>query len=300
LKALLDRSDQDERGFRRLAMRAVSSAALPANDENRPDLFTNGGRPFSEWPSAPDDLKLECNEVHLWATSLDLPPHLISRCSTILAVDEADRAERYYFARDRNRFVAARVCLRTLLGAYLKIEPGNIKFSYNEYGKPSLAQPANTGKINFNVAHSGDVAIYGFTRGRQIGVDVEQIKPEFASFDIAINYFSKSEVTKLGQLCPAHRQRAFFDCWARKEAFIKGIGQGLSLGLDQFEVAFAPGEPAAVLNTNWDPQVAGRWSLAPINVMPGYVAAAAVEGHNWDLRSWQVPEKVYQNDLAPL
>ena len=144
--------------------REASRVRLPnhdasAADLHQPDVFTNGGRPFTEWPLPPDDLKFKSNEVHVWATRVDLPVHLIERCLRHLTTDEQERAERYYFIRDRNRFIAARFCLRALLSGYLKVKCSDIRFSYNEYGKPSLTYPGNQ-NINFNLAHSGDLAIY--------------------------------------------------------------------------------------------------------------------------------------------
>src|SRR5436189_6212050 len=97
---------RDESQFRP-AMGETSRGEVRANDKYPSDGCTNSGRSFSEWPLPPDDLKLKGNEVHFWATCLDLPGHLISRCSAILTADEEERAGRYYFERDRNRFIAA-------------------------------------------------------------------------------------------------------------------------------------------------------------------------------------------------
>ena len=86
------------------------------------------------------------------------------------------------------------------------------------------------------------------------------------------------------------RQKAFFNCWTRKEAYIKAIGKGLTLPLDQFDVSLAPGESASLLNAEGAPEEASRWSLKALTPAPGYVAALAVEGYNWHLNCWQFPE----------
>ena len=128
------------------------------------------------------------------------------------------------------------------------------------------------------------------TREHEIGVDVERIRPDLAGEKIAERFFSSREAATLREL-PAHmRQKAFYTCWTRKEAYLKAIGQGITLHLDQFEVSVAPGEPAVLLSINGDPKEASYWSLKGLDPGPGYVGALAVKGHGWDLRCWHWKE----------
>lgn len=83
--------------------------------------------------------------------------------------------------------------------------------------------------------------------------------------------------------------QAFFNCWTRKEAYVKATGKGLAVPLDQFEVSLVPEEPTALLRVQWDSQEAVRWSLQELTPAPGYVAALAVEGKDWQLKCWQWP-----------
>jgi 4'-phosphopantetheinyl transferase len=150
-----------------------------------------------------------------------------------------------------------------------------------------LARKANHGELGFNLAHSHELALYAITRGREVGIDLERIRSNLVDEQIAERFFSPREVVVLRGL-PTHRQReAFFNCWTRKEAYVKAKGQGLSIPLDQFDVSLAPGEPAALLSTQWHPQEASRWSLQKLNPGCGYVAALAVEGHDWQVKCWQ-------------
>jgi 4'-phosphopantetheinyl transferase len=80
--------------------------------------------------------------------------------------------------------------------------------------------------------------------------------------------------------------KAFFTCWTRKEAFVKATGRGLSLPLNEFDVSFIPGEPAVLLHVGWDTKESYRWSLQELSLGPSYVAALAVEGNSWQLKSW--------------
>jgi 4'-phosphopantetheinyl transferase len=212
-----------------------------------------------------------------------------------LAADEQARAERFYFERDREHFIAARGVLRTILGCYLNRVPECLSFCYSSHGKPALAGEPGGDAICFNVSHSHGVALYAVTRGREVGIDLERIRFDVAVAEIAERFFSRREVAMLRALPTEVQHQAFFRCWTRKEAYIKARGEGLSLPLDQFDVSLAPGEPAAVLGTQRDPSEASRWSLQELTPAPDYVAALAVEGHGWHLTCWQWPDPRQQS-----
>lgn len=122
---------------------------------------------------------------------------------------------------------------------------------------------------------------------RELGIDIERIRKNFPYQQIAESFFSPFENAVLRSL-PEHQQlRAFLTCWTRKEAYIKAVGKGFSIPLDGFDVAIAPGEPAALLNFLENPKEVSRWSL--IELVPGLdmVATLAVEGDRCQLLSWQ-------------
>ena len=229
---------------------------------------------------------LGATDVHIWRVSLEQSPKHVKRFRHLLSPDEHVRADRFHFEIDRTHFIVARACLRILLGHYLKRSPGEIKFSYSDYGKPQLADSDTT--LKFNLSHSHGLALYAFTRIGEVGADIERIRSDFASEDIAQRYFSATETACLTQLPVQMRDEAFFNCWTRKEAFIKAKGMGLSLPLDQFDVAFEPSKPAALLLTRWDKDEALRWSIQAIDVGRGYVAAVAVEAQRWQASCWEI------------
>jgi 4'-phosphopantetheinyl transferase len=185
------------------------------------------------------------------------------------------------------RFIASRGLLRVILGRYLKTDPKRLRFCYTLHGKPELAEEAGDETVQFNLSRSQGLALYAFTRCRRIGVDLELISHHHGDERIPERFFSPREVCALRQLPADTQLEAFFNCWTRKEAYIKARGDGLSMPLDQFDVSLAPGEPAALLNTNGDPEETCRWSLQGLTPAPGYVGALAVEGHDWHLSSWQ-------------
>jgi 4'-phosphopantetheinyl transferase len=206
-----------------------------------------------------------------------------------LSEDEGARAARFYFQKDREHFIVARGLLRSILGRYLDSEPSTLRFSYSNYGKPALVG-AEEAALRFNLSHSGGLALLAVTRGREIGVDLERVRPDFVDDQIAERFFSPREVARLRALPPGVQLEAFFTCWTRKESYIKAHGEGLSLPLDGFDVTLTPGEPAALLSTRGDLREAALWSLRALHPWPGYVAALAVEGHDWQLKTWRWPE----------
>jgi 4'-phosphopantetheinyl transferase len=214
--------------------------------------------------------------------SSEWPP----RSKKSLSADERERAGRFHFSKDRQHYVAARGVLRDILGRYMGLAPQLIRFSYDSYNKPSLSAETGGGTLQFNVSHSHGLALYALTNGREVGVDIEFVREDFTGLDIAENFFSPREVSALRALPPGERAVAFFDCWTRKEAYIKARGEGLSYPLRLFTVSLAPGQPAALLCTEDDPQEAARWSLLELYPGEGYRAACAVKGEVTTLHRW--------------
>jgi len=237
--------------------------------------------------------------VHVWCAALDVPESQVRSLWDTLTADERQRAERYIFEKDRTHFVVARGLLRVLLGRYLRQDPPHLRFTYGPHGKPALATDTGRATLCFNVSHSHGLALYAVTRSREVGVDVERIRPEVAQEKIAERFFSPREVTVLRALPTPLQATAFFACWTRKEAYIKAKGEGLALPLDQFDVSLAPGEPAALLRTAWDPQEAACWTLQDLAPASGYRAAVAVAGHAWRLTCWDGPAAYLEVTNAP-
>jgi len=240
------------------------------------------------WLNPPTDTPLADGEVHLWRASLKQTPDTLRQLHATLSADESGKAARYHFRKDRDHYIAARGLLRRLLGLYLARSPQSLRFTYGAYGKPALDGLPGAEDLRFNVSHSHELALYAFARGRDVGVDIEHMRADFAGDDIAARFFSAHEVSMLRTLPTPQRTRAFFNCWTRKEAYIKARGEGLSHPLDQFDVSLIPGEPAALLGTRGDPQELTRWSLHALDAGEGYAAAVVVQGTDYTMRLWQL------------
>jgi len=239
------------------------------------------------WNSPPLDLTLDLGEIHVWRVSLAQTESCLQSLQQTLSTDERTKADRFRFPKDRSQFIVSRGALRAILSRYLNISSHILCFDYNPYGKPSLtvAQGGNT--LRFNLSHSRGIALIALTKNRDIGVDIEGINPNFSCLEIANKFFSPLENSVLRSL-PEHLQAtAFFTCWTRKEAYIKAVGKGLSIPLNQFDVSLAPGEPAALLNVEGNPEEASRWSLIELFPSSDMVAAVAVAGDCSKLHCWE-------------
>jgi len=212
------------------------------------------------------------------------PDAAVAAFERLLAPEESERARRFIFKRDRDRFIVARGSLRTLLGRYLEQSPGHLQFAYGKHGKPFLEHPSD---LLFNVSHSSTMAVFAFGKGRQLGVDVEYVRRDLDATAIATRFFSPAEVAALNRL-PGHaRIEGFFNCWTRKEAYIKARGEGIFFGLDNFDVSLAPGEAAVLMRVEGQPAELSRWTFATLSVHPDYAAAVIAEGNDWRLRCWE-------------
>lgn len=238
------------------------------------------------WSEPPESLALATGEVHVWRVELDQPEHLLETFRATLEEHELQRAGRFHFEKHRRHFIAARGVLRQLLSRYLGTKPEAFRLSYGAYGKPALSGEHENSRLRFNMSHSHEVALFAFGEGREIGVDVEHMRSDFASEEIARRFFSRREVETFNTIPEQQQVTAFFKCWTRKEAFIKVIGMGLSQPLDQFDVTLVPEEPAALLWVSGDD--ASRWSLHDLEVGGDYAGALAVEGQVSRIRCWHM------------
>ncbi len=226
-----------------------------------------------EWATAPQSLALTERDVHIWQIDLTRKQHGID---SMLSLTEHERAARFHFEQDRVKFKTARAALRSILGRYLHASPSDLKFGQTEYGKPFL-EDSTDDLLRFNLSHAGDMALLAVTRAREIGIDVELMRSDFATDEVAQNFFSSSEVAELAGLSPKEKTRAFFNCWTRKEAYVKALGEGLSMPLHVFDVTLAPDSPAAMLSNRSDSSETARWIFHHIALPNSYVGALVIE-----------------------
>jgi 4'-phosphopantetheinyl transferase len=219
------------------------------------------------------DIPLKADEVHVWQASLDADPAAVERFSGYLSPVEKGRAVRFLSAKDGNRFTVCRGILRELLGGYLHCPANDVCLEAGAHGKPALRADTGMPDLRFNLSNSQGVAVYAFALGREVGIDIEKIRPDVAFQRIEDRYFSIRERQELRNLPEKLRPEGFFLCWTRKEAYIKARGDGLHLPLDSFDVSLTPGG-AAVLNS----QDRDRWSMYSLQWGADFAGALVVEG----------------------
>lgn len=260
------------------------------------DLLSDDGnaRPdhAAAWPAASAPAQLTPGDVHVWFVNLDDHVAQLSGLCELLTPDERTRADRFQFRSDRERFIVGRGVLRTLLGQYLRRRPAEVRLWYNPQGKPGVERSSGDSDIQFNLAHSGPLALLAVCCGRAVGIDIERHRPDVECAELAERYFSPDEAAALGALPETRRRAAFFAGWTRKEAYLKAQGLGMSIALDRFSVSLPPDDPPRLLSTEHDPSQVGRWELHAFEPAPEASAALAIEGREARLRflRWIGPE----------
>lgn len=221
--------------------------------------------------------------VHLIGLD-DAPAEKLTR---LLDEDERARAERFVFASDRQRYVAAHAALRLVLAKESGIPATSLRFVNGRHGKPHLHDAPD---IGFNLSHSGECALLAVTRGLAIGVDLEAIRPDIETDALGKRFLSLAEQAELFALPAEQRVRGFFNAWTRKEAYLKGRGEGITFGLDHFDVSLTPDMPAALRTDRRNPDAASRWLMTDLPVPSGFVAAVALDG--------AMPKVTYHNSSS--
>ena len=239
----------------------------------------------SRWRPIAEFVPLQAGEIHVVRASLDPSDGRIAELSDLITSDERKQAGRFVREIDQRRFVAARGTLRTLLGSYVGRDPKSLRFVTSVKGKPSLSpiecssfSPGSAGQgseLFFNLSHSGEWALFAFSRDRELGVDVEK-RRKVDAIEVAESVFSSAELEALRALGGAERDAAFFRGWARKEAFVKATGEGVSQ-LGDFDVRLDAGEGELLLGFAGDEGGAPRYSLIDLPGVEGYAASLAYE-----------------------
>lgn len=233
------------------------------------------------WVRPQGSLELKQGEIHLWRADLDRHMDSLPVLEQTLDAGEREKAGEFHSQADRNRFILARAILRTILAKYLNTQPGQLTFCYGPQGKPELAG----GSVRFNVSHSDGLALYAISGVHDVGVDVERVRPGVEE-DVAGWLFPLRAIRFLEALPQPARRHAFFQGWARMEAYQKARGEGLALSFENFET-FLHQRDLVLFGPREDLGEAAQWWLHGFFPRRGYVAALAARGHKCRLRYWR-------------
>ncbi len=174
-------------------------------------------------------------DLEIVLARLDASSDGLRELEACLSPHELKRADRFFFQRHRRRFVVARVRLRQLLGERLGVAARDLALVYGANGKPRLADEA----MRFSVSHSGEIALFAFSRAREVGVDIEAVRPIDSADAIAAHILTHRE--RRAYAAARDKVAAFLRFWTRKEALAKAIGDGLSIAPEKLEPSRAPG-----------------------------------------------------------
>ena len=219
--------------------------------------------------------------IQLWMAEF----HQKDYRSCWLLLDESERARSGQFKIEqvRQQYVITKGILKQLLARYMDVQPETIKFEWSEYGKPYVVGEGERDGVVFNISHSGNklAIVIGFRQ--ELGVDIEQWKQRIHFPDLVKRYFAVDEIEYWDALPEHVRQKAFYDLWAKKESFVKAVGRGISLGLDQCVISNH--QPVCFVRV---PEIYGQtseWKLIDLEMPEGYSGALTVKNSQIKLQA---------------
>lgn len=220
------------------------------------------------------------NEAHLWiARPGDIrDPELLLGYDALLTADERQKVLRYRFEKDRHSSLVTRALVRTVLSRYADVPPGDWRFVANQYGRPEISEPHGERSLRFNLSHTAGLVVCLVSRGRDVGVDVEDRTRDGNLLDVADRFFSPFEVRALRALPPEEQMDRFFLYWTLKESYIKARGMGLAISLSAF--SFDVDSPESGIRILFEPGLVddpGRWQFSAMSYGRRHAIAAGVE-----------------------
>lgn len=238
---------------------------------------------FDPWQKTPATLQLSAAYIDIWFCQLQQLATDINKFYALLTDKECQRAERLKIEWQRQQFVITRGYLRQRLAWLIGTEPKAIAFTYLEHGKPVLNQQQQHSGITFNVSHTQGLALIAISQENSIGIDIETVNRSIDIEKLVQRFFSSAEQAEFNTLPAVLRTRAFFACWARKEAFIKATGAGIAYGLDNFDVTVDPEIQTPQIMTR---NSAGLWSALDLPVGDDYMACVVSNTSGMTVRYW--------------
>jgi 4'-phosphopantetheinyl transferase len=238
---------------------------------------------------APGAAAQQTSDVHVWVIRLDARDDDQRVIRRWLSEDELSRAAAFVFEQHRRRFVVCRGALRAILAGYLRMPPKDVTFRYGRQGKPYLDGARHGAGLSFNTSHSDDLALVAVARSRELGVDLEHVRPMDGIDDIVARDFARNERLAFRRAAPASRLATFYGVWTLKEAWLKASGVGINRRLRELDVTVLSVRPtrlpeaAAAPDDRW-------WSARMMRPAPGYVAAIVADAGDASLLTLGVME----------
>jgi len=237
------------------------------------------------WQQTPKTLDLSSDHIDIWLCHLKDLSKNIDEFYSLLAKDERERADKLKIEDKRKQYIITRGSLRQRLGSLTNLEPKDFVFEYMEHGKPVLANDPRYADITFNISHSNDFSLIAITLKQVIGIDIEKINPDSDHQQLVTRFFSMVEQSEFQALPEKIKAKAFCACWTRKEAFIKAVGDGVSYGLDNFDVSIDPENQSSKINLHQDSDE--TWSVHHLPINDDYIGCLVSNSDDVNVRCWQ-------------
>ena len=220
----------------------------------------------------------EKDHAHVWKASLDYSESKVNLVIGFLSRDEVERANQFYFERDRMQFIMRRGILKQIIAKYLAIEPKNLLFEYNRFGKPFLNSDFLKHDLRFNMSHSKNIALYCISYQKDVGIDIEYIREDVEFQQIIHRFFSHKEKEFIQKITIDKRREAFFRIWTRKEAVLKALGKGISFPIQMVNVPYNRSNFIIRINNVDDQCKESSWYVQDLLPANNYIASIAIEG----------------------
>lgn len=235
-----------------------------------------------EVPAPHASPRLSEGRIHVWPVWLWASERDVASTEAALSPRERRRAGTFRFTHLRRNFLLRHGCQRALLGRYLDTAANEVPIKVQANGKPCLesADP----DLRFNLSSSGDFAVFAFALGRELGVDIELVRPRQDLELLALQSFAREETDDWLGLPPEHRESAFFTAWTRKEAYLKAVGEGLLAPLNRVRVTLRPDEAPSLVHIGGNRCAARHWHLYSLEPAQGYTGAVAYAGDAMEVR----------------
>lgn len=210
------------------------------------------------------------SELHIYVANIDNATKLLNLELEVLNTEEIIHAKRYKQEEDKRRHLLGKILSKTILSKYLEINPIDVAFENNNYGKPSLANRVSN--LHFNVSHSGKYVAL-IVSNRIVGIDIEKYRQDFDYSLVYSSCFTPNELTSVEQ---SNNKEYPLNLWAMKEAFIKMLGVGLTD--DIINIPAMEGEHIIPAENNLITEA----STASFSCKEGYGCAFAVAAHKFN------------------
>jgi 4'-phosphopantetheinyl transferase len=221
--------------------------------------------------------------VSVWRVALEPGRQALESLRRHLSSEELQRVERLRGSEVGRRWLVSRGALREILAAELETAPTSVRLRLGPYGRPGLDPLAHSDDLDFNLSHSGELALVAIGRGLRVGVDVERLRAGRNALRVADRYFSRAEVEAVRAVPEREQPAEFLRYWTAKEALAKGLGVGLHAPIGGLELAPRPGGGMVPVREATD------WRLLDLEVPSGYFATLAIDDEDAQvvIREWQ-------------